>query len=162
MNAIEVYAILKKKIESAATGIVDIRKEDGYIIFEMDDGTEFRIEDSTKDIIDITVDANKYIVVTYEDGTSTTSDEPIPYPSQMTGATSSEDGTGGLVPAPTSGDVKYLNSRGVWDDSLPNQVAMLSSVVPTSGIPTGATLTEDGWVVTTEEEVAEEFAKWED
>lgn len=80
MTAIEVYAVLKRKIEAAATGIVDIRKEDGYIVFEMEDGTEFRIEDSTKDIIDITIDEDNYIVVTYEDDTTTKSDTPIPYP----------------------------------------------------------------------------------
>lgn len=77
MTALEVYAILKKKIESAATGIVDIYKEDGYIVFVMEDGTKFRIEDSTKDIIDIDIDDENYIIVTYEDGATTKSDNPI-------------------------------------------------------------------------------------
>lgn len=160
MNATEVYAILKKKIEAAATGIVDIYKEDGYIVFVMDDGTEFRVEDATKDIIDLDIDEDNYIVVTYEDGSTTKSDSPIPQAGEMTGATSSKDGTKGLVPAPTKGDVKYLNSRGQWDDSITKQVAMLSSVVPTAGIPTGATLTEDGWVVTNDQEIEDEFEKW--
>ena len=167
MNAIEVYAILKKKIESAATGIVDIYKEDGYIVFVMDDGTEFRVEDATKDIIDLDIDEDNYIVVTYEDGSTTKSDSPIPQAEEMTGATPSKDGAKGLVPAPSKGDTRYLNSKGEWDDSIvqninnvSQQVDILSSVVPTAGIPTGATLTEDGWVVTTDEEVEDEFAKW--
>ena len=169
MTATEVYAILKKKIEAAATGIVDIRKEDGYIVFEMEDGTEFRIEDSTKDIIDITIDEDNYIVVTYEDDTTTKSDTPIPYPDVMTGATTSKAGTSGLVPAPSKGNVRYLNSHGQWDSTvgtrlsnLEDRVDILSSVVPVQGIPNGATLTADGWAVTDDEEVADEFAKWGD
>ena len=87
------YGLLISKIKSAGTGIADITKRDGYIIFTMDDGREFRIKDDTKDIIDVDIDNENYIVVTYEDGTSTKSDTPIPYPPDMTGATEEEDGT---------------------------------------------------------------------
>lgn len=167
MNEIQVYALLKHKIEAAATGIVDIYKEDGYIVFVMDDGTEFRVEDATKDIIDLDIDEDNYIVVTYEDDTTTKSDTPIPYPDVMTGATTSKAGTSGLVPAPSKGNVRYLNSHGQWDSTvgtrlsdLEDRVDMLSSVVPVQGIPNGATLTSDGWSVTDDEEVADEFAKW--
>lgn len=163
------YAILKKKIEAAATGIVDIRKEDGYIVFVMQDGTEFRIEDSTKDIIAVDIDEDNYIVVTYEDETTTKSDKPIPYPSEMVGATTSKAGESGLVPAPSKGGIRYLNSHGQWDSTvgtrlsnLEDRVDILSSVVPVQGIPNGATLTSDGWSVTNDEEVADEFAKWGD
>jgi len=154
------YGILIKKIKASETGIVDIRKEDGYIVFEMADGTEFRIEDATKDIINIDVNAENYIVVTYEDGSTTTSDHPIPTSVVMTGATSSADGTSGYVPTPTRGKVKYLNSRGEWDSDLPDTVASLSSVVPTTEIPEGATLTSEGWSITDDNEVATEFEKW--
>lgn len=167
MDGTIVYALLKKKIESAATGIVDIYKEDGYIVFVMKDGTEFRIEDSTKDIIDVDIDNERYIVVTYEDQTTTKSDSPIPYPDVMEGATTSKAGKEGLVPKPTKGGIRYLNSQGNWDetpntrlDSVEEQVVMLSSVVPVAGIPDGATLTADGWAVTTDSEVEDEFAKW--
>ena len=163
------YALLKKKIESAATGITDIHKEDGYIVFVMADGSEFRIEDSTKDIIDVDIDDERYIVVTYEDQTTTKSDTPIPYPDEMTGATTTEAGTSGLVPVPSKGDIRYLNSKGEWDSTvgtrlgnLEDTVALLSSTVPTAGIPNNATLTEGGWVVADEQEVADEFAQWED
>ena len=151
---------LLKKIQTAASGIVDIKKENGYIVFVMADGTEFRIEDATKDIIDLDINGQNYIVVTYEDGTTTTSDHPLPNAVVMTGATSSTDGTSGYVPVPTSGKVKILNSRGEWDSTLPDAVASLSSVVPTTEIPEGATLTSEGWSLTDDEEIAEEFAKW--
>ena len=163
------YALLIKKIKAAGTGIADIKKEGGYIVFVMQDGTEFPIEDSTKDIIAVEIDEDNYIVVTYEDGTKTKSDKPIPYPDVMTGATTSKAGTSGLVPAPSKGNVRYLNSHGQWDSTvgtrlgnLEDTVALLSSTVPTAGIPNNATLTEGGWVVADEQEIADEFEQWED
>ena len=167
MDGLIVYALLLKKIKAAGTGIADIRKEDGYIVFVMQDGTEFRIEDSTKDIIAVDIDDNNYIVVTYEDGTTTMSDNPIPYPSVMTGATEQADGESGLVPKPTSGGIRYFNSKGDWDDTprtaleaVSSKVDDIGEVVPTDDIPNGSTLTSDGWAVATEEEVADEFAQW--
>ena len=163
------YALLIKKIKAAGTGIADIKKEDGYIVFVMQDGTEFKIEDSTKDIIAVDIDEDNYIVVTYEDGTTTKSDKPIPYPSEMVGATTSKAGESGLVPAPSKGGMRYLNSHGQWDSTvgtrlgnLEDAVAMLSSTVPTAGIPDHSTLTSDGWAVSTEQEIADLFAEWED
>ena len=163
------YGALVNKIKTASTGIADIKKEDGYIVFVMGDGTEFRIEDSTKDIIAVDIDNENYIVVTYEDETTTKSDNPIPYPSEMVGATTSKVGESGLVPAPSKGSLRYLNSHGQWDSTvetrlgnLEDTVALLSSTVPTAGIPDNATLTEGGWVVADEQEVADEFAQWED
>ena len=174
MDGLIVYALLIKKIKSAGTGIADIKKENGYIVFVMQDGTEFKIEDSTKDIIDVDIDAENYIVVTYEDGTHTKSDNPIPYPSEMTGATEQADGKSGLVPKPTSGDIRYLNSSGEWDDTprtalealsgrvreLSEQIDALNETVPTEDIPEGSTLTSDGWAASTNKEVEDEFAKW--
>lgn len=161
------YGLLIRKIKAAGTGIADIRKENGYIVFVMQDGTEFKIEDSTKDIIGVDIDEDNYIVVTYEDGTSTTSDKPIPYPSVMTGATEQENGSAGLVPAPESGEVRYLNSSGVWDDTprtaleaVSSKVDDIGEVVPTDDIPDGSTLTSGGWAVATDKEIADEFAQW--
>ena len=169
MTALEVYAILKKKIETASTGIADIRRDGEYIVFEMADGTEFRIEDETKDIIDVDINDENYIVITYIDGSTTTSDKPIPQQPVMTGATEQTDGTKGLVPAPAKGDLGYLNNRGEWDASvatdisnLKTKVDDLDNVVPTQTIPDGATLTSDGWAATDDTEIADEFAKWED
>lgn len=160
---------LLHKIKSAATGIADIKKEGDYIVFVMADGSEFRIEDSTKDIIGVDFDEDNYIVVTYTDGTTTKSDNPLPLPDVMTGATTSKAGKEGLVPKPTKGDVRYLNSQGRWDstvnerfDDLNDRIDILSSVVPVASIPDGATLTADGWAVTDDQEVADEFALWED
>ena len=162
MTSNQVYAILKKKIETAATGIADIYKDGDYLVFVMADGSEFRVEDATKDIIGVDIDQNNYIVITYVDGTTTTSDSPIPYPDVMTGATSLLDGAAGLVPAPQSGEVAYLNSRGEWDSDITEKIASLDDAVPTDDIPNGATLTADGWSVTNDNEVAAEFAQWED
>lgn len=169
MDGLIVYALLKKKIESAATGIADIYKEDGYIVFVMADGSEFRIEDSTKDIIDVDIDEDNYIVLTYEDETTTKSDAPIPYPDEMTGATTTEAGTSGLVPAPSKGDTRYLNSKGEWDSTvgkrlsdLEKQVTELSNTVPTVEIPDHSTLTSDGWAVSTDQEIADLFEQWGD
>ena len=163
------YGALIKRIKSAATGIADIHKDGDYIVFVMADGSEFRIEDSTKDIIGVDFDEDNYIVVTYTDGTTTKSDNPLPLPEVMTGATTSKAGEAGLVPAPSKGNLRYLNSHGQWDSTvgtrltdLEDQVALLSSTVPTSGIPDGATLTADGWIITDDQEVADEFALWED
>lgn len=161
MTALEVYAILKKKIETAATGIADIYKEGDYLIFVMADGSKFRVEDATKDIIGVSIDENNYIVITYVDGTTTTSDDPIPQPNIMQGATSLLDGEAGLVPKPLSGDIGYLNSRGEWDTSLTEKVETLEETIPTDDIPEGATLTADGWTITNDNEVSNEFAKWE-
>lgn len=155
------YGLLNKRIKTAATGISDIYKDGNEIVFVMADGAEFRVEDVTKDIIDVDIDSNNYIVITYEDGDTTRSDKPIPIPVVMTGATSLTDGTSGLVPAPSKGSVGYLNSRGEWDATLTQTVEDLATVVPTDTIPTGATLTEDGWVVSSDSEIADEFAKWE-
>lgn len=156
------YALLKKKIETAATGIADIYKDGDELVFVMADGSEFRVEDATKDIIDVAIDQDNYIVITYVDGTTTVSDNPIPYPDVMTGATSLLDGEAGLVPKPLSGDIGYLNSRGEWDSSITEKVESLEETVPTDDIPEGATLTADGWSVTTDAEVAAEFAQWEE
>ena len=161
MTAIQVYAILKHKIETAATGISDIYKDGDYLVFVMADGSEFRVEDATKDIIGVSIDENNYIVITYVDGTTTTSDSPIPYPDVMQGATSLLDGEAGLVPKPLSGDIAYLNSRGEWDSSIAEKVESLDEAVPTDNIPEGATLTADGWTITNDNEVSNEFAKWE-
>lgn len=161
------YGLLISKIKSAGTGIADIKKENGYIVFVMSDGREFRIKDDTKDIIDVDIDNENYIVVTYVDGTSTKSNTPIPYPPDMTGATEEEDGTKGLVPAPTRGTKRYFNSNGEWDDEpitavkgVSDRVEKIEDAIPTDDIPEGSTLTADGWAVTTESEVTEEFAKW--
>lgn len=54
----------------------------------------------------------------------------IPQPSVFTGATSTDAGTSGLVPAPAAGDEdKYLKGDGTWD----------TITIPQSGIPTDAT-----------------------
>ena len=156
------YAILNKKIKTAATGISDIYKDGDEIVFVMADGSEFRIADETKDIIDVDIDDDRYIVITYVDGSTTKSDEPIPYPLTMTGSTQTVDGISGLVPTPTKGDIGYLNNRGEWDKNIAQSVENLENAVPTDDIPDGATLAADGWKITTDEEVADEFAKWED
>lgn len=169
------YAILNHKIKTAATGIEDIYKDGDYIVFVMGDGSKFRIEDTTKDIIDIDFDEENYIIITYVDGTTTKSDNPIPLPNVMEGATDSKAGKEGLVPAPSTGSLRYLNSRGQWDGSITasfqavndrlndtdDRIDLLSSVVPVTGIPEGATLTADGWTITNDQEVADEFALWE-
>lgn len=161
------YGSLLRKIKTAATGIADIYKDGDYIVFVMADGSKFRIEDSTKDIIDLDFDEDNYIVVTYTDGTTTKSDNPLPLPDVMTGATEEEDGTKGLVPAPTSGTKRYFNSSGGWDDEpitavkgVSDRVEKLEDAIPTDDIPEGSTLTADGWAVTTDKEVEDEFAKW--
>ena len=168
------YGLLINKIKSAGTGIAEIKKENGYIVFVMSDGREFKVQDSTKDIIAVDIDEDNYIVVTYEDKTTTKSDKPIPYPSVMTGATEEEDGTKGLIPAPLKGSKRYLNSSGGWDDEpltalaslsgrvskLSEQIDALNATVPTKDIPEGSTLTSDGWAASTNEEVENEFAKW--
>lgn len=158
---ITTYAILNRRIKTAATGIADIHRDGEYIVFVMGDGTEYRVEDATKDIIDVAINNDNYIVITYIDGTTTTSDNPIPMPPVMTGATSLLDGESGLVPKPLGGEVGYLNSRGEWDSNLTEKVSDLENVVPTDNIPEGSTLTSDGWSVTDDEEVAAEFAQWE-
>lgn len=164
------YALLKKKIDSAATGIESIEKDGHDIVFKMSDGQEFRIEDDAgRDITDIDIDEDRYIVVTFDDDTTVKSDVPLPLPDIMVGSTDSAAGKAGLVPTPPKGNTGFLDAQGNWDDTiksristLENQVVMLSSTVPTSGIPDGATLTADGWAVTSDSEVADEFAKWED
>ena len=87
----------------------------------------------------------------------------------MEGATKSKAGKAGLVPKPSKGDIRYLNSKGEWDDTpvknyeeLSEKIELLSSVVPVTEIPIGATLTQNGWVVTDDQEVSDEFALWED
>ena len=174
MDGLIVYALLINKIKSAGTGIAEIKKENGYIVFVMSDGREFKVQDSTKDIIAVDIDEDNYIVVTYEDKTKTKSDKPIPYPSVMTGATEQTDGKSGLVPKPSSGDIRYLNSSGEWDDTprtalealsgkareLSEQIDTLNDTVPTEDIPEGSTLTSDGWAASTDKEVEDEFAKW--
>ena len=153
---------LLNKIKSAATGIDNIYKEDGYIVFVMEDGREFRVEDEKgKEVTDIDV-VNGYIKITYDDGSTITSLNPIPYPDVMTGATALADGTSGLTPVPIKGDKRYLASDGTWDDTLIRQVDKINDAIPTDNIPEGATLTADGWSVTTDEEVANEFEQWED
>lgn len=162
------YALLKKKIDSAATGIESIEKDGHDIVFKMSDGREFRIEDDAgRDITDIDIDEDRYIVVTFDDDTTVKSDVPLPLPDIMVGSTDSAAGKAGLVPVPPKGNTGFLDAQGNWDDSIKTQVAdletnvaILSSVVPTAGIPDGATLTADGWAVTTDSEVADEFAKW--
>lgn len=153
------YAILKKKIQAAGTGIDDIHKDGSYIVFVMADGTEFRIEDVNKDIISVDI-VDNYIVVTYEDGSTTTSDSPLPQPVLMTGATEEKDGTAGYIPAPPKGGIRYFTSQGGWDDTVGERLTDLEDAVPVDNIPNGSTLTSDGWAVATEEEVAEEFEQW--
>lgn len=170
MDGLIVYALLKKKIDSAATGIESIEKDGHDIVFKMSDGREFHIEDDAgRDITDIDIDEDRYIVVTFDDDTTVKSDVPLPLPDIMVGSTDSAAGKAGLVPVPPKGNTGFLDAQGNWDDTiksristLENQVVMLSSTVPTSGIPDGATLTADGWAVTSDSEVADEFAKWED
>lgn len=58
----------------------------------------------------------------------------------MTGATSTSDGTSGLVPAPTSGDrKKFLSGSATWDDVFDeNNVAIIEDTdIATHTIPTG-------------------------
>lgn len=168
MNATEVYAILKKKIEAAATGIESIEKDGHDIVFKMSDGREFRIEDDAgRDITDIDIDEDRYIVVTFDNDTTVKSDVPLPLPDIMVGSTDSAAGKAGLVPVPPKGSTGFLNAQGEWDDDivtkvddLETEVTTLNEAVPTSEIPEGSTLTSDGWAVTTDSEVADEFAKW--
>ena len=84
MTPIEVYAILRRKIDTSATGVKDIYKDGSDIVFVMGDGSEIRMEDATQDIIDVAIDEDGYIVITYQDGTTTKSDEPIPNPEEIT------------------------------------------------------------------------------
>lgn len=164
------YALLKKKISSAATGIESIEKDGHDIVFIMADGQEFRIEDDAgRDITDIDIDNDRYIVVTFDDETTVKSNDPLPLPDIMVGSTSSAAGQAGLVPIPPKGNTGFLDAQGNWDDTiksrvsaLENQVAILSSTVPTAGIPDHSTLTSDGWAASTEQEIADLFAQWED
>lgn len=163
MNEIQVYALLNKKIKSAASGISNITKKDGYIIFVMSDGTEFKIEDSEgKQITSIDLDDDNYIVISYDDKTETKSENPIPTYEEFDGATKSKAGTMGLVPRPSKGDTRYLNSKGEWDGTVISRLDALENTVPVEDIPENSTLTSDGWVSATEDEVNKEFAKWED
>lgn len=176
------YARSKKYTDTSiegTTGVIagknctieSVVKEDGVntVTFKWtaDNGdvrrTTMRVNDGVagKGIIGVSIDENNYIVITYVDGTTTTSDNPIPQPDIMQGATSLLDGEAGLVPKPLSGDIGYLNSRGEWDSSISEKVETLEETIPTDDIPEGATLTADGWTITNDNEVSNEFAKWE-
>ena len=71
------YALLKKKIESASTGIADAKYENGKLIFILGDGSTLEIPlDISSGVAGAQVNENGALVISFSDGTNLTYDVP--------------------------------------------------------------------------------------
>ena len=86
------YALLKKKIESASTGIADAKYENGKLIFILGDGSTLEIPlDISSGVAGAQINENGALVISFSDGTNLTYDAPtlirnalVPVENQLT------------------------------------------------------------------------------
>ena len=71
------YALLKKKIEQAASGIQDIKYQDGKLIFSLADGNTIEVPlDISSGVAGALVDESGALVISFSDGTKLIYDVP--------------------------------------------------------------------------------------
>lgn len=71
------YALLKKKIEQAATGITGAEYKDGKLIFTLGDGSKLEVPlDISSGVAGALVNESGALVISFSDGTNLTYDVP--------------------------------------------------------------------------------------
>lgn len=71
------YALLKKKIEQAATGITGAEYKDGKLIFTLGDGSKLEVPlDISSGVADALVNESGALVISFSDGTNLIYDVP--------------------------------------------------------------------------------------
>ena len=71
------YALLKKKIEQAATGITGAEYKDGKLIFTLGDGSKLEVPlDISSGVAGALVDESGALVISFSDGTNLIYDVP--------------------------------------------------------------------------------------
>ena len=71
------YALLKKKIEQAATGITSAEYKDGKLIFTLGDGSKLEVPlDISSGVAGALVNESGALVISFSDGTNLTYDVP--------------------------------------------------------------------------------------
>ena len=71
------YALLKKKIEQAATGIVSAEYKDGKLIFTLGDGSKLEVPlDISSGVAGALVNESGALVISFSDGTNLIYDVP--------------------------------------------------------------------------------------
>lgn len=71
------YALLKKKIEQTATGIVGAEYKDGKLIFTLGDGNKLEVPlDISSGVADALVNESGALVISFSDGTNLVYDVP--------------------------------------------------------------------------------------
>lgn len=77
MFDIVTYALLKKKIEQAATGITGAEYKDGKLIFTLGDGSKLEVPlDISSGVADALVNESGALVISFSDGTNLIYDVP--------------------------------------------------------------------------------------
>ena len=71
------YALLKKKIEQAASGIQDIKYQDGVLIFSLADGNRIEVPlDISSGVAGAAINENGALEISFSDGTKLIYDVP--------------------------------------------------------------------------------------